>query len=60
MHGARQRIDLALAVEDIDRESGLAQQVGQQCADRPAADDGDVGQELSTSHTRSGVAGMLM
>ena len=27
MHGARQRMDLALAVVDVDREPGLAQQV---------------------------------
>jgi hypothetical protein len=27
MHGARQRMDLALAVVDVDRESGQAQQV---------------------------------
>ena len=60
MDGARQGIDLALAVEDLDREPGSAKQVGQQSADRPAADDGDVAQEFSASHTRSGVAGMLM
>jgi len=28
MHGAGQRMDLALAVVDVDRESGAAQQVG--------------------------------
>jgi len=28
MHGARQRMDLVLAVVDLDRESGLAEQVG--------------------------------
>jgi len=28
MHGAGQRMDLALAVVDVDREAGLAQQVG--------------------------------
>jgi len=28
MHGTRQRMDLALAVVDVDREAGLAQQVG--------------------------------
>jgi len=28
MHGARQRMDLVLAVIDLDRESGLAEQVG--------------------------------
>ena len=61
MHGARQRMDLAVALVDVDRESGLAQQVRQQRADRAAADDGDVStQECSASHTRSGVAGMLM
>jgi len=27
MHGARQRMDLALAVVDVDREPGLPQQV---------------------------------
>jgi len=27
MHGARQRVDLALAVVDVDSEPGLAQQV---------------------------------
>ena len=30
MHGSRQGMDFALAVVDVDRESGLAQQVGQQ------------------------------
>src|SRR3990167_3067732 len=71
MHGAWQRIDLCLAIVDVDRESGMTQQVGEQRADRPAADDGYVRrgdakggyidtQELSASHTRSGVAGMLM
>jgi len=27
MHGARQRMDLVLAVVDVDREASLAQQV---------------------------------
>ena len=61
MHGSRQGMDFALAVVDVDRESGLAQQVGQQGTDRPAADDRYIGaQEFSASQTRSGVAGMLM
>jgi len=28
MHGTRQRMDFALAVVDVDRESGQAQQIG--------------------------------
>jgi len=66
MHGARQRENIVLPVEDIDRDSKLPQQVRQQRADGPAADDsdvassdgGDVAQEFSAFQTRSGVAGM--
>jgi hypothetical protein len=61
MHGARQRMDLVIAVVDLDREPGLSEQVREKRADRAAADDGDVcAQECSACQTRSGVAGMLM
>jgi len=47
-------MDLALAVEDLDGESGLAQQVRQKGADRAAADDGYVStQECSASRART-------
>lgn len=40
--GARQAPDLRLALEHLHGEPGGAEQVGEQRADRPAADDGDV------------------
>jgi len=46
-------MNVALAVEDLDGVSGLAQQVGQKRADRAAADDGYIStQECSASRAR--------